>query len=344
MTKEEPRNEFCPRCERLTEAALVSTKENLTVLGELVEYTARVYKCGTCGEEFAPPDLEEQNFKRAYDLYRKRHNLVTSRQIKAIRETYGLSQRSFARFLGWGQITIHRYEAGAIQDIAHNQTLVLIKDNAENVRKIFELNRNNLSESLRQKVEERIKALIGRDGESKRKSLESLIAEKASGTEPTIDSGYKALDAKKLENLILYLLRNIRGVFKTKLNKLLWYCDFYHFKEYGVSMTGTRYQHLPYGPVPDNYDLYLWILSTEKKIEGEEIIFEDKSGEFFRAIAHEDLSTFTKEELGTMKYVVRKLGKLNAQQISERSHEEAAYKGTRQSETIPYSFAEQLSI
>ena len=335
-SKDEPGGELCPRCEKVTQVKLLSRKESLPVLGEPVEYTAKVYKCGKCGEEFATPALEEQNFRRAYDLYRKRHNLITPRVIRAIRETYGMSQRCFGRFLGWGEITVHRYESGAIQDIVHNETLVLLKDSPENVRKIFELNRNNLSKRERQRVEERIKGLTGGD---KRKFLEAWISK-----EPTIDSGYKVLDTQKLENLILYLLKNLRGVFKTKLNKLLWYCDFYHFKEYGVGITGTRYQHLPYGPVPDNYDLYLWILSTEKKIEGEEIIFDDKSGEFFRAIAQEDLSSFTTEEIGTIKYVVRKLGKLNAQEISARSHEEAAYKGTQQSETIPYSFAGQLSI
>jgi len=336
VTKEEPGGAFCPRCEKVTKATRLSRKEHLPVLGEPVEYTARVYKCGTCGEEFATPTLEEQNFKRAYDLYRKKHSLVTSREIKAIREAYGMSQRCFGRFLGWGEITVHRYESGAIQDIVHNETLVLLKDSPENMRTIFELNRNNLSKREQQRVKERIKALAGGN---KRKFLEAWISK-----EPTIDSGYRVFDAQKFENLILYLLKNLKGAFKTKLNKLLWYCDFYHFKQYAVSLTGTRYQHLPYGPVPDNYDLYLWILATEKKIEGEEIIFEDKSGEFFHAVAHEDLSSFTSEELGTIKYVVRKLGKLNAQQIFERSHEEATYKGTRQSETIPYSFAGQLSI
>lgn len=160
-SKDAPGGAFCPRCERVTQATLLSRKEHLPVLGEPVEYTARVYKCGKCGEEFTTPALEEQNLKRACDLYRKKHNLVTSREIKAIRETYGMSQRCFGRFLGWGEITIHRYESGAIQDIVHNETLVLLKDSPENMLKIFELNRSNLSTREQQKVGERIKALIG---------------------------------------------------------------------------------------------------------------------------------------------------------------------------------------
>ncbi|MGD0234759.1 MAG: Panacea domain-containing protein [Syntrophorhabdales bacterium] len=144
--------------------------------------------------------------------------------------------------------------------------------------------------------------------------------------------------------LTLAVVPLLRGAFKTKLNTLLWYGDFHHFKHYGVSLTGTRYQHLPYGPVPDNYDRYLGILSTEQKLEGEEIIFQDTSGEFFRARAEEDLTSFTKEELGTINHVLKKLGKLNAQQISGRSHNEVAYKETRPSETTPYNLAEKLSM
>ena len=39
-------------------------------------------------------------------------------EIEKIRKQYGLSQKNFARLLGWGDITIHRYESGAIQDDA----------------------------------------------------------------------------------------------------------------------------------------------------------------------------------------------------------------------------------
>jgi hypothetical protein len=39
---------------------------------------------------------------------------------------YGLSQTTFSRWLGWGDITVHRYESGSPQDSAHNETLMLL--------------------------------------------------------------------------------------------------------------------------------------------------------------------------------------------------------------------------
>ncbi|NIO19633.1 MAG: DUF4065 domain-containing protein, partial [Candidatus Aenigmarchaeota archaeon] len=46
----------------------------------------------------------------------------------------------------------------------------------------------------------------------------------------------------------------------TVLNKLLFYADFKHCKEYTVSISGSRYARLPYGPVPDNWAHYLAFL------------------------------------------------------------------------------------
>ena len=54
-------------------------------------------------------------------------------EIKKIREQYGLSQRSFAKLLNWGDKTICRYENGSIQDKAHNSLLLFLRE-PENMR------------------------------------------------------------------------------------------------------------------------------------------------------------------------------------------------------------------
>ena len=76
-------------------------------------------------------------------------------EIEKIREQYGLSQKNFARLLGWGDITIHRYESGAIQDDAHNDVLSLIKD-FDYYKQYFESKKSTLDPVLVKKVEERI--------------------------------------------------------------------------------------------------------------------------------------------------------------------------------------------
>ena len=54
----------------------------------------------------------------------------------------------------------------------------------------------------------------------------------------------------KILNGIKYFVRNTRHVGRTKLFKLLFFWDFLHFKEYGLSITGYQYYTLPFGPVP----------------------------------------------------------------------------------------------
>jgi putative zinc finger/helix-turn-helix YgiT family protein len=154
---------FCPYCEETTRFRLITKQETLPVMGEPVDYQARVRCCSACGGEYASTELEEENFQTAYTIYRRRHNLLTPEQIRAIREKYGLSQRNFSRLLGWGDITVHRYEAGALPDTAYNVMLVLI-DDPLNALKVFMLNRNNLAPGVAEKLKKRIQELIGKSG------------------------------------------------------------------------------------------------------------------------------------------------------------------------------------
>lgn len=55
---------------------------------------------------------------------------------------------------------------------------------------------------------------------------------------------------EKLLNLIAYFVKNTKNCKKTKLLKLLYYADFRHFKETGMSITGLKYYAWDWGPVP----------------------------------------------------------------------------------------------
>lgn len=337
------KEEFCPHCEDIRTVSEVRKTDTLPVLGEPVEYEAHLYQCSTCGQEFAPLVLEDENLKRAYSIYRERHGLLAPERIRQIRELYGLSQRNFSKFLRWGEITTHRYEAGAIQDAAHNDTLALL-DDPRNAQKLFELNKDNLPTKVAQELKARIKELLS---ESIFEACFVGYRDIRMGKEKVdeIFSGNKTLDTERLENLVLYILEKFQGVVKTKLNKLLWYCDFYNYKLHNISITGTKYIHLQYGPVPDDYDLLLWDLSIIKKIASEEIIYDsDISGEKYKALEAPDISIFSPEELDNIEYVLNLLGPLTARQLTDKSHEEEGYKATEQLEPISYSYASTLSI
>ena len=338
--------EFCPYCEAIRDVELISKTETLPVLGEPVEYEAFLYKCNSCSNEFATSGQEKENFRTAYDIYRKRHNLLSPERIKEIRQMYGLSQRGFSLFLGWGEVTIHRYEAGAIQDKVHNETLALLED-PRNALKILEMNKNDLEHEFYQEIEHRIKELI------KRTPIDACVQDFMNivlgwnQSDKSLDlerCGNRPFDFKKFENLVLYFLETCKSVGKTKLNKLLWYCDFKNFKEHGTSITGAKYLHLQYGPVPHNYDCLLQILSFQDKITSNEIFYDHYSGEEYYTNHSADVSVFCEAELMVIKYIAETLGNMTAKQLTEKSHEEEAYKATRHLEFISYKYASKLSI
>ncbi len=67
---------------------------------------------------------------------------------------------------------------------------------------------------------------------------------------------------KKLINAILYFAKNTNHCGKTKLLKLLYFLDFFHFKQTGRSVTGLDYIAWQMGPVPK--DLFEELSGTMK--------------------------------------------------------------------------------
>ncbi len=75
-------------------------------MGDDIEIEIQVLICSNCGNELYDEELDSQTLLKVYNEYRKKHKLLLSDEIKNIRETYGLSQRSFAKLLNWGEKTI----------------------------------------------------------------------------------------------------------------------------------------------------------------------------------------------------------------------------------------------
>lgn len=142
MTKKEL---FCEDCRGMRATTPKVTEISHTIRGEEITVTVNVPFCSECGCELSDLDVEEYHHDLALKEYRRRKGLLYTDQIKAIREKYGLSQRAFARALGFAEPTINRYELGALQDTLHNNILVLVNDSSV-MLKMASLNKDNLSE------------------------------------------------------------------------------------------------------------------------------------------------------------------------------------------------------
>ena len=149
---------FCPNCEEHTEVTLGVEREVYNVRGEPIEIEAEVVTCPKCDTKIFDEERDSRNLEKAYSHYRDKHNLLSPNEIRTIREKYGLSQRALSRLLGWGEITIHRYENGAIQDNAHDKLLRLIQD-PQNMQKLLEASQNKLPLYTAARLEKRIHRL-----------------------------------------------------------------------------------------------------------------------------------------------------------------------------------------
>ena len=121
---------YCPTCESFVETVEETVSQTIPVRGESITVSGTVLHCALCEEALVSEEHDSATLDRAYALFRERHGLLTPQEIRSIREGYGLSQRSMARLLGCGDVTIHRYESGALQDAAHDRLLRLIREPA----------------------------------------------------------------------------------------------------------------------------------------------------------------------------------------------------------------------
>ena len=109
----------CPLCD---EVHLVEERERdatAIIKEEKISYRQKYYLCVNSDEDenqFVPAKLMDENLLSARNAYRVVHNMLTSDEIIALRKKYDLTQKEFAKMLGWGEATIARYETKLIQD------------------------------------------------------------------------------------------------------------------------------------------------------------------------------------------------------------------------------------
>lgn len=333
---------YCPHCDKISEIKTESVNEDINVKGEKINILSEIATCSTCQKRIFSEELETANIDLAYSIYRKNHNLLSGQEIINIREKYSLSQRSLASLLEWGEVTINRYENGAIQDPAHNEVLNFISD-PKNMKELFEKNSQFLNKTTREELKTRIDELIKENVKPQfRISLIDYILENKGINE---FSGFAKFDLEKMINTILYIAEKETGVFTTKLNKLLWYIDFLSFKERSVSITGSTYIHLPLGPVPDKYELITGIAIDEGLLSQEEISFSGgRSGTKYKAVSSSNLSFFNDEETHVMDFILHYFKNYNCDKIKEQSHQEKAYIETTHRQEISYKYAQFLSV
>ena len=150
------------------------------------------------------------------------------------------------------------------------------------------------------------------------------------------------LQVDKLKNVLLYILERCAGkpnLGETVLNKLLYFCDFNYYELYEEHLTGIRYKKLPYGPVPQNLDLFLQQMVASNLLKQ---VFTEYHG--FRQTRYlplekANLQLLSAAEKTVIDEVILYMGDWTASKISEYSHKDKPWRATEDGDYISYNLA-----
>lgn len=329
----------CPMCDEthLVEKRTRTSKVNIK--GETVEYLETYYKCTEDEESyvFIPAKLMDENLLAARNAYRVVHGLLTSQDIVQLRKKFGLTQKEFALLLGWGEITITRYETKQIQNETHDSILRSISNNALEARKLLERNKENFEDT---RYFEILKVI---DDEIDRTSIVYLAQQKIEAKQIRYKDNVEAtggtvINLDKIRNMMLFFSSNCHNLFKVKLMKLLWFSDALHFQWHNISMTGLVYQHMPMGALPIAHSDLMELVPVET------IVDEYAQFDSYKILPDSDFDedVFSVEEKAVLYAVLDKFQNYTGREIADYMHEEVAYTQTKDREVIPFSLSKMI--
>ena len=333
---------YCPYCKKEVEYKI--EKRNIKEFrGIEINTYENVAVCKECHQDLYVNEIEEKNNERIYELYREKANIIKPQDIVDLREKYDISQRELTSILGFGKMTINRYERGGVPTKSQSDYIKLLIENDDKfIEKVKEAyKKNNINEKTYEKI---VSKELNNNVSKKevqdniRKYLKFVLNRK-----PDIYNGYKVLDIEKIENIISYIASKVKNLTITSLNKYLWYIDMLSFNQRSISITGLTYQNQKFGPtiIDKKYDE---ISLLDDKYTREDI--ETENGNTTKIISNENynLDQISDTERKIIDTIIKILKNKSVTDISELSHKEEGWKKTKRFERISFEYAMKLNI
>lgn len=313
---------------------LVEDTEVQTFRKEDYPVHVRYYECKDTGEHFTSEEQDEQLFNELYNQYRVRHGIPFPDEIKKIREHYGLSYSQITKIVGFGQNQWRQYENGSMPSESNGKSIVAIRSR-EGILSMLEYSRNQFDESTFFKIRKNI--LCASDIDRNDTSYFYFYGNSKRGA----DNGYSEMNPDKLQCMVqLIVSKEKNGVTKTKLNKEMFYADFYSYKKYGRSISGLAYRAIQYGPVPEHYEtVYDHVQGLTKKNIVENADFDYDL--LFCDIP--ETSSLSKEDIDIINKVMSVLVDMRGGEVVKLSHKEEGWINNKDRHNIiPYDEAYSL--
>lgn len=313
-------------------ATLRHERRSLDYRKERYDYVAQFYEDDMTKECFTTEEQDEASMAQVFNQYRVAHGIPFTDEIAGLRKTYGLSAARMSAVLGFGANQYRQYEEGAVPTESNGKLLKACLC-PQVFREVAGNARGRLSEKDYARIIARCEAAEQADDTAAR-----LIFK---GCERDATNGFAPLSATRLHNILLFVINRCGGVFPTKMNKLLFYADFCHYRKCGQGLTGLTYRAIQYGPVPFRWNLVYGLFDD---VCAELVEFSpDVCGTRLTTDSTVDVSELSGTEQATLSFVCDKFADATSRELSLASHGEEAWRkfvGTQ--EPVDYALAFSL--
>ena len=291
----------------------IFTTEDKEFRKEKYRVHVRYYVCEDTGEQFTTTEQDTLQFNDLYAQYRIRHGIPFPDEIKNIRKKYGLNYSQLSRILGFGANQYAKYEAGEVPSESNGKMIAAIRD------KEVLLNLLKGCKDIFQPSEyDRIltSVIMSDERADVNAPLHQIIY---TDNVRSILNGYGIKSIPKLFDMVRYIVAKHGEVFVTKLNKLMFYADFYNYRKTGQSISGLQYRALNFGPVPEHYaTIYDNVPGIDKHL----IEAHDMVSTLLSCPIDSDFGELSDAEKESIDKVVDNLRMLSVSNIIEASHHE----------------------
>ncbi len=312
------------------EMKLLIRESTLAIRKEFFPVMYHVWHCEDTGEEFEDSNIMEINLRQAADQYRSKHNLPFPEEIREIREQYGISAAKMSEVLRFGINQYKQYESGELPSES-NASLIFLAHHPKGFCQLVEL--SGLEKVEKEQLIRKAEELLEKNAHWREQEWTTNLL--MGSSRPDVERGFRQPSPHRLGAMTRYFADKM-PIFKTQMNKMLFYADFVHFKRHGRSISGAKYRAIEMGPVPNNFDGLFQYAENEGFVRIEHHEYPNGSiGSKFLPGGVIQISDYLEEcETTTLRDVSERFKDIKSQEIIQISHEEDAWQKNAASRSL----------
>lgn len=277
------------------------------------------------GEMWTTTEMDDANIFQVYNQYRIKHGMPFPDEIAGIRAHYGLSAAKMAQILGFGINQYRMYEDGEVPSVSNARTIIASREK-DIFMSFVDASRSEMTEPEYLRIKKKVEAV---DGDYRPIG------------QPSEYTGFRSLSLDKAAAVMSVIISNLGSTFVTKMNKLLFYADFIHYKRHGFGITGIIYRALPFGPVPERWGA---LFNSLPAIEMEEFLYPSGQSGIRLVTDGEVNRDLHDSELRAIDKVCTLFSDMSAGEISQTSHLEKGWiDNNNRRSPISYQYAFALN-